>query len=202
METKIIAIIGAPRSGKSFLVKKLAEKLNYKVILEGESGEFPNFIKDDIRNKTNGIRRVLWFRNKQLTNFLNAIDLQKQGQGSVLDTFWIDYQMYVDMLLEGEDKEVVDDLIRIDRKNNSWPDVIIYLKNTEEGTKKFIELDNRDFDKADGFYESQIATLQKKYEDILSLAPSSVKLITIERGNLDFEKEEDLNTVIEKIQNL
>lgn len=136
MKPKIIAIIGTPRSGKSFLAQRLAEKLNYEVILEGNNGEFPTFIKDDIKNKAHGIRRILWFRNQQLTNFLNAVDLQKQGHGSVLDTFWIDYQMYVDMLLVGEDKEVVDDLIKIDRKNNNWPDIIIYLKNTEEGTKK------------------------------------------------------------------
>ncbi|HCC06069.1 TPA: hypothetical protein DEP94_01765 [Candidatus Nomurabacteria bacterium] len=203
METKIIAIIGAPRSGKTFLVQKLAEKLNYDIILEGANGEFPTFIKDDIKNKTNGIRRTLWFRNKQLTNFLNAVDLQKQGQGSVLDTFWIDYQMYVDMLLDGEDKEIINDLVLIDRRNNAWPDIIIYLKNTEEGTKKFIEIaDDRDFDKDGDFYESQIAPLQKKYEEIINLAPPSVKLITIERSTLDFEKEEDLNTIIEKIQNL
>lgn len=200
MEPKIIAIIGAQRSGKSFLVKKLAKKLNYETLLEGENGDFPTFIKEDIKNNTNGLRRTIWFRNKQLNNFLNALDLKKQGKGSVLDTFWIDYQMYVDMLLDGDDKEVINDLIRVDRKNNIWPDIIIYLKNTEEGTKKFLELDDRDFDKADGFYESQIAPLQKKYEEIINLAPPSVKLIIVERENLDFEKEEDLNTIIEKIE--
>jgi len=201
MKPKIISVIGAPRSGKSFLAKKLAGKLNYEIILEGENGEFPAFIKDDIKNKTNGIRRTLWFRNKQLTNFLNAVDLQKQGQGSILDTFWIDYQMYVDVLLAGEDREIINDLISIDRRNNAWPDIIIYLKNTEEGTKKFIEIANdRDFDKDGGFYESQIAPLQKKYEEIINLAPPSVKLIIVERENLDFEREDDLEKVINLIK--
>ncbi len=45
---RIIAIVGAPRSGKSYLARRLATYFNAELFLEGEEGEFPSRIEEDI----------------------------------------------------------------------------------------------------------------------------------------------------------
>lgn len=191
--------MGAPRSGKTFLVNKLADKFGYKALFEGGAEDFPNFIKEDIKNNTNAVRRILWFRNRQMNNFLDAVDLKNNNQGSVLDTFWIDNQMYIDVLLKGVDWEIVNGLAMTDQRSALWPDVILYLKNSEERTRKFIELGGRNFDSSEDVYNEQILPLQKKYEEILAIAPPSIKIVVVDRSNLDFEKEEHLEDLISKI---
>lgn len=199
MEKKIIAIIGAPRSGKSFLVNRLAQKLGFRPFLEGHDDTFPDFLEQDIKHNQNSLRRILWFRNRQVTHFLQAVDLKKSGQGVILDTFWFDNQMYVDVLLSGHDRDVANEMMQIDLKSLEWPDILVYLKNNEEGTRKFIELGGRDFDSKENFYEEIVAPLQKEYEKIFTLVPPTTRLIEIDRSSLDFDKEEDLDLLIQKI---
>ncbi|OGH91506.1 MAG: hypothetical protein A2534_02265 [Candidatus Magasanikbacteria bacterium RIFOXYD2_FULL_39_9] len=195
-EEKIIAVIGAPRSGKTFLVNKLASVLGAQAFLEGYGDKFPKFIEDDIKNSENNLRRILWFRNRQISHLLEAVKLKKIQKGVVLDTFWVDNQMYVDVLLSGHDKDVVNELIEIDLKTLQWPDIIIYLKNNKEGTKKFTELGSRNFDMDDS-YQDTIALLQQKYEKIFALVPSTTKLIVLERSNIDFERKNDLDKLVQ-----
>ncbi|MCE9628762.1 MAG: AAA family ATPase [Candidatus Vogelbacteria bacterium] len=195
---KIVAVIGAPRSGKSFLVNKLAETLDFYPFLEGQGDVFPDFIENDIKNNQNSLRRILWFRNKQIDHFLEAIDLQESKSGILLDTFWIDYQMYVDVLLEGYDKSVAQEMAQIDLKSLQWPDIILYLKNNEAGTRKFIELGGRDFDTGN-FYKDIIVPLQEKYERVFDLVPSTTTLITLDRSEMDFENKEDIIKLIKKM---
>src|SRR3989339_681445 len=116
-EEKIIAVIGAPRSGKTFLVNKLASVLGAQAFLEGYGDKFPKFIEDDIKNSENNLRRILWFRNRQISHLLEAVKLKKIQKGVVLDTFWVDNQMYVDVLLSGHDKDVVNELIEKNLQN-------------------------------------------------------------------------------------
>ncbi len=168
-EEKIIAIVGAPRSGKTFLVSKLASALGFQPFLEGHGDKFPEFIENDIKNTENNLRRILWFRNRQISHLLEAVELKKAKHGVVLDTFWVDNQMYVDVLLSGHDKDVVNEIIGIDLKILQWPDIIIYLKNNKEGTKKFTELGGREFDRDDS-YQNTIGYFKKNMKEYLLLS--------------------------------
>lgn len=196
---KIIAIIGAPRSGKSFLASKLAAKLGFELFLEGHDGGVPMFLEKDIQNNQNSLRRILWFRNRQVAHFLEARKMKSLGKGIVLDTFWIDNQMYIDVLLNGYDADVAGEMMQIDQKTLEWPEVIVYLKNSELKTKEFIALGGREFDADEDFYQKTIVPLQEKYEKILALAPSATQFITIDRSGMDFEQEEDLDALIKQI---
>lgn len=198
MKGKIIAVIGAPRSGKSFLVQKLARHLGYRPFMEEEVA-LPEYLEDDIQNNTNGLRRIIWFRNAQVSHFLDAVVLSEQGENILLDTFWVDNQMYIDVLLADHDKEVAEQLSRIDARLLPWPDVIIYLKNGKQNTQKFISLGGRSYD-AD-IYETTILPLQAKYERILSLVPSTTKLVSLDRDGIDFENEMDLKHLVNLIEN-
>lgn len=198
MKGKIIAVIGAPRSGKSFLVQKLAQRLEYRPFMEEEIA-LPKYLEDDIQDNTNGLRRIIWFRNAQVSHFLDAVDLSEQGENILLDTFWVDNQMYIDVLLEGHDKEVAEQLSQIDARLLPWPDIIIYLKNGKQNTEKFISLGGRSYD-AD-IYETTILPLQAKYERIFSLVPGTTKLVSLDRDDIDFENEMDLKHLVNLIEN-
>lgn len=195
---KIIAVVGAPRSGKTFLVSKLAAALGFHPFLEGHDDTFPKFIEDDLKNGDNNLRTILWFRNRQLTQMSEALELKKIGQGAVLDTFWIDKQVYADVFLNGHDKDVINELIKIDLKTLHWPDIIIYLKNNEEGTRKFVKLGGRDFDSSDS-YQKTISLLREKYENIFSLVPSTTTLVILERSGMDFERKEDMDKLLKMV---
>lgn len=164
-----------------------------------EAVALPKYLEDDIQNNANGLRRIIWFRNAQVAHFLDAVDLSQQGENILLDTFWVDNQMYIDVLLADHDKEVAEHLSQIDAKLLPWPDVIIYLKNGKQNTEKFISLGGRSYD-AD-IYETTILPLQAKYERIFSLVPNSTKLISLDRDGIDFENETDLEHLINLIKN-
>jgi deoxyadenosine/deoxycytidine kinase len=196
---KIIAVIGAPRSGKTFLVNKLASGLGYTPFLEGQNDTFPDFIKSDIQTNENSLRRILWFRNKEITHFLEAQELRRAGKGAVLDTFFADNQMYLDVLLSGHDRDVAYEMMQLDLRNLAWPDVVIYLKNNESRTKEFLKLGGRDFDAHEDYFDSYIVPLQAKYEKILTMVPSTSKLIIVDRSEMDFDTEEDLGLLLNQI---
>lgn len=48
---KIIALVGAQRSGKTFLAKKLTEHFSANLFLEDNGDDFPEAIKEDIEKK-------------------------------------------------------------------------------------------------------------------------------------------------------
>ena len=194
---KTIAIVGAPRSGKSFLCKKLSEKYGYDYFLEGNNDTFPKFIEEDIKNNTNGLRRILWFRNTQIKNFLEAQELA-MNKTVLVDTFWVDNIIYRDLLLNGNDLEVARGQSEIDMNLLPWPDKIIYLKNSEEKTLEFLTLGGRTFDHGNVFSET-IKPLIAKYDELMGLIPKHIPTLVLERGSLDFEKDEDLRKVVEFI---
>lgn len=187
---KIIAIEGAPRSGKSFLCQKLSEKYGYKYFLEGLNDTFPKWVEDSIKNNTDNLRRIAWFRNTQVNNFLKALKLA-DTETVLVDTFWADNMIYFDLLLNGHDLEVAIEQGKLDRKILPFPDKVIYLKNSEEQTKKFLVYGGREFDQSE-VYDMHIKPLMKKYDELLEIVPKEVPMLILDRTNMDFEKEEDL----------
>ena len=197
---KLIAIVGAPRSGKSFLCQKLSEKLGYEYFLEGEQNSFPGWLMEDIKNNTNALRRILWFRNNQIENQIKAVERKLLNNDSVLiDTFWLDNMLYFDVLLSGEDLNTVNKQGYIDMKILPFPDIVIYLKNSEDNTKKFIKLGARNFDTNDEFFDKQVKPLMTSYERLICMLPATVSLVEIDRSNYDFNSEVDLQHIIDKI---
>ena len=196
-KVKIIAIEGAPRSGKSFLCQKLSEKYGCKYFLEGINDTFPKWIEESIKNNTHNLRRIAWFRNTQINNFLKALKLA-ETETVLVDTFWADNMIYYDLLLDGDDLDVAKEQGQIDRKILPFPDKVVYLKNSEEQTKKFLVDGGREFDQGE-VYDMHIKPLMKKYDELLDIVPKEVPLLVLDRTNLDFEKEEDLKKVWEFI---
>jgi len=198
MEGKIIAVVGAPRSGKSFLVQKLADHFKAETFLEGEEGEFPARIEEDIKNNIRPLERILWFRTMLVDRYLKAMELREQGKTVILDVFWMSPQMFIDTLLEGFERELMWHVGRQDQKILGWPDLTIFLKVTETSIRKFITLGGRDFDNSEEFIQKQALPVNQMHIDFFE-NENAKNILTIDRDALDFERREDFNALIAKI---
>lgn len=196
---KIIAIVGAPRSGKSYLAKKLANHFDCRLFLEGEDLDFPARIKEDIKNNVRPLERIIWFRNQQVKKFCLAVKHRNQGETVIVDTFWFSYQLYIDALTKGFERKIARELADIDRKSMPWPDKIIFLDISEKNIRKFISLGGREFDNSENFIKQQVIPINRMHKELFSKKAFATRVIKIDRNNLDFNKSKDFNFLLKKI---
>ncbi|EKE10703.1 MAG: hypothetical protein ACD_15C00212G0024 [uncultured bacterium] len=197
---KIIAVIGAPRSGKSFLAGLLAGHYNGKIILEGEEIDFPERICEDIEKNIRPLERILWFRNKLVKEYLVAQEYKEKGETIILDVFWIGYQLFIDALSNGFENDVLKDMAEVDRKTLDYPDVIIFLSVTEKSIRKFIKLGGRKFDNSEDYIINQALPVNKLYHDFLEKNQHLFnKVITIQRDSMDFSRAGDFQDIVQQI---
>src|SRR3989344_1092399 len=157
MEPKIIAIIGAPGVGKSFLVEKLSKKLNAISIQEEERG-IPDRIIENFKKDIRHMETILWFRNKCIDNMKRAIELKNKGNIVVMDTYLLSNELHITTMTSGFEQEILLKQARADRENMPKPDIIIFLDASEETIKKFTFKRGRDFDTNEKFIKRLINT--------------------------------------------
>lgn len=197
---KIIAVVGGPRSGKSFLVGRLAEHFGAMPILEGEEQDFPKEIREDIKQNTRPLERCVWFRNKLVAEYLRACKMKDDGNDVIIDNFWISYQLYIDGIAKGFEAENIHALAKIDREILPWPDLTLYLSLSEKTIREFIRRGNRTFDQSEDFIKNQALPVHKLYTDFFSQKEIKKHVLTISRDHLDFTKEKDFSALIERIE--
>jgi deoxyadenosine/deoxycytidine kinase len=197
---KIIAVVGGPRSGKSFLVSRLAEYYKGVAILEGEESDFPERIREDIQKNIRPLERIVWFRNKLVQEYLKAIKKKEEGHVVITDNFWISYQLYIEALANDFEGELINNVALIDRETLPWPDAVILLTLSEEGVRNFIKRGGREFDQTEEFIQKQALPVHRLHEKFFSREGMQKNVLIIQRDELDFEKQEDLQTLIEKIE--
>ncbi|MEK6891072.1 MAG: AAA family ATPase [Nanoarchaeota archaeon] len=196
MEGKIIAVIGGPGTGKSFLVEKLAEKLNAVKIIE-DVNEIPSEIIEHFKNDTGAVEILLWFRNKCIKDMEKALELKNHGKTVVMDTYWISNELHITTMVSGFIQKVLMEQAKIDREYLPKPDKVILLDASEEKIKQMTLERGRDFDINEEFLQRNISIRnahRRHYNE------NKEEYIYVNRDDLDFEKEEDLNEVIEMIK--
>jgi thymidylate kinase len=198
---KIIAIVGAPRSGKSYLADLLGKYYGSKVFLEGEEADLPRRIIEDIEKNKRPLERILWFRNALVEKYIKAIEHKKQGELVILDTFWFSTQLYIDALTQGFERELAREVAEIDNKTLMWPDLTVFLNISEKGIRKFVEIGGRSFDTSENFIKNQavpINTLHQEYFEKNSNFPG--KVLIINRDLMDFAKKDDFQKLVALIE--
>ncbi len=199
MRGKIIAVVGAPGSGKSFLVKKLKEYLNAEAFFEGEEKDLPEKIIENLSKQVNNFETILWFRNQRIKDFLKALELKEKGKNIILDTFWITNQFHINSMLNNFEKKVALDLGALDLKSFPMPDLIIFLKIEEKDIRKSIKLRARNFDQNESFIK-RILSINKEHKDFFKKNKFK-NLLIIDKNKFDFSKEKDFYELIKKITN-
>src|SRR5206468_3825923 len=117
---------------------------NAKLFLEGEEVDFPERIKKDIAKNTRPLERILWFRNKLVSQYLEALKLRNNGETVVLDVFWLGPKLFIDVLLQDNfEKEVIHRVLDMDEQMLGMPDVVLHLKISEDKMRDFLRLGKR-----------------------------------------------------------
>jgi deoxyadenosine/deoxycytidine kinase len=198
---KIICVVGAPRTGKSFLVSKLAEHYSAKAFFEGEDSDFPKRIKDDISENIRPLERIIWFRNRLVKNYMQSLAIKKEGGVVISDVPYFAVDLYVDVLTEDLfERDILHTISDLDMEMLGMPDKIVYLTSSEERTKEFIELGGREFDTGENYYQNQIVPLQKAWKDYLSTLENQQDILSINRHEIDFNNEKDFQKLIQMIE--
>jgi|SRR3989344_2124838 len=198
MEPRIISIIGSPGVGKSFLVKKLAEKLNAVPILE-EGKEIPERIIDNFKNESRQMETIIFFRNRLLENIRDAIEIKSQGRVVVMDTWLITNELHIPTMISGFEQEILLNHAKFDKDFMPLPDAMIFLDASEEIIRNLTIKRGRDYDTNEKFIQRNLS-IRKSHEDYYNKNKDS--LIYINRDKLDFENEEDLQRVINAIEKI
>ena len=197
---KIIAIVGGPRSGKSFLVGLLAKHYGGVAILEGEEQNFPERIREDIHKNIRPLERITWFRNKLVREYFRALKIKQEGKIVVIDNFWVSYQLYIDALAKDFEGEIIHELAEIDRQTIEWPDIVIFLSLSEKGIRDFISRGGREFDRGEDFIQNQALPIHKLHMEFFNQRDIKGKVISVSRDNLDFANKEDFQKLLELIE--
>ncbi len=195
---KIVCVVGAPRTGKSFLVKKLAEHFGASAYYEGEDSDFPDRIKEDIAQNIRPLERALWFRNRLIEQYRQALDVKYAGGVAIVDTVYL-IDLYVDVLTSDPfEREVLHQLAASDIKMFGFPDKIIHLTSSEEKIKELIKEGGREFDAGEGYYANYILPIQNGWSAYLSTLDQKL-VLTVDRAQLDFNKPEDLESLTRQL---
>ncbi len=183
MKPIIIAIIGAPGTGKTFLTKKLAEHLGAEQILEDE---IPDRIIENLKHNKRPAETIIWFRNKCIRDMEKAQKFKKQGKTVVMDTYWLSNELYIPIMTEGFEKELLVEQAEIDHNYLPQPDIVVYLDASEETIRKLVQLRGRNFDTSEP-YLKHILEIKKAHDDYYKKNKKS--LVYINRDELDFGKD-------------
>ncbi len=196
IKPQIIAIVAGSGVGKTFLVKKLGAKLGAKTIIE------KNLPKEVIENLTQGknyLETLFWFRQKLIKEIEIAQLLKKQGNIIILDTFWESNNLYIKDYTEGFMQKTLQEYVNVTKKHLPKPDKIIYLDASKEKILQHLkQRDGWSFDKKKKHLLKMLKI--KKSHDQYYLENSD-KVFYVNRDNLDFDREEDLQIIIDIIKN-
>lgn len=195
----IIAVSGGPGTGKSSLVRRLANYYKAEAFFEGEEKDFPEAVREGIKTGQKQLATRMYFRNKTFGQYLEALAHKKEGRTVFLDNFWFVNEVCCrEFLADPFEKELMSIATELDRKIFPWPDLIISLKATPEKIKEFVLARGRTFEIDNDFLERYAAIHNVHDEYLHSFKIDNV--LYIDRSALDFKKEEDFKKLIEIIE--
>ena len=200
----IIAITGGPGLGKSTLTKALADHYHAWAILEGEEADLPERIREDIRDHKRILELDLFFRNKNVSDYLRALKIKQEGGIAMLDTFWMTNDVYIEEWLdEGFEKELLRHMTQMDRGFLPPPDVTLCITASEAAIREMVTKRGRQFEKNESVLNKFVAmaNAQKAFFRKANL-PNT---FYFDRTGLDFDVAKDLKVftdIIDKNINL
>lgn len=192
MKSKIIAIMGSPGVGKTYLSKKLATHFGWQLI---EQPPVKDRILENLTEQKRDFETLTYFLVEGIKNIKKAVELKKKPN-VVMDTCWLSTMLHVKSLLGGFEEELMREEFELLEEYLPKPDEILYLTAPNEFIeKKVIERQNT-FDTTEE-YLKRIFSIKKEHDDYFK---KNSQHKVIDRSGLDFDREEDLITVISILQ--
>lgn len=200
---KIISLAGCPASGKTFLGEILKKELNAQMLYEHPEEGFPLEIQTNLKNQTNLLETILFFRNIQIKNHLEAIELKKNNITSIIETPFYHNQLFVDLYIKDSfTKNILYEMGKHDLEVCDPADLTIYISTTTQLVKTYLEkrYGEREWEKDTWFnFISQLPPQVESYMN--KIKPLLGEVIEIKRHQFDFllnEDKEKLFTLMNK----
>jgi deoxyadenosine/deoxycytidine kinase len=185
-------MVGNPAAGKTYLAEILAKELDAKIIYEHPKGGFPPEIGNNLKNQENLLDTILWFRNHQIKNFLQAKELSK-NQTIILDTPFYQNQLFIELYINDKfKKELLYEMGKLDFELLGKPDLTIYIETTTDLVKDFLNkrYGARHWENDD--WLQFISQMPPYVIEFMSENRNKLgNIIELNRGEYDFEKKED-----------
>ncbi len=182
------------------MVRKLAEHYAGTAFYEGEESDFPDRIKEDIAQRMRPLERALWFRNRLVRDYQQALEVRRAGGIAVLDIAYFAVELYVDVLTEDAfEREVLHDLAQFDIKLFGMPDKIIHLTSSEEKIKEFIAVGGRAFDAGETYFKEHVLPIENAWRQYLEVHVDKSLVIEVNRANLDFDVQSDFEKILKLV---
>jgi deoxyadenosine/deoxycytidine kinase len=197
----IITVTGAPATGKSYLVRKLAEFYKGHAIIEGfDEGYFPKRIIEDVKKRHRNLELMVWWRSKLIKEFELAERLSRKGKVVVTDNYWGTNEAYVDMYFKGFERKLMREMAELDWRylGLGKPDVIIFLTASPKATKEMVKRRDRGYEQNRKFLQV-LKRLEKDHAEFFKRRRHS-GFILLNRDGLDFGKASDIRKVASLIK--
>lgn len=118
-----IALVGPHYSGKTTLTRLLHQRLDFVSVEEcWEKNPYLN------NQQNNPLQNQVWYLQQAVENILKAKELNKRGQGVILDTFVYSTFIFSKIFLTDRDFQAFCQLFNSLVPNLPVPDLLVYLK--------------------------------------------------------------------------
>jgi deoxyguanosine kinase len=182
IKNKFIAVEGVIGIGKTTLAKRLAKRLNAKLILEVvEENPFLMEFYDDIKGKA--FQTQIFFllnRYKQMKQFFQMEMFQTN---IISDYMFIKDSIFANLTLSQNELEMYQSIFSILKERVVLPDLIIYLYADLEKVLGRIKSRNRKFEES--IKPGYLRGLIEAYDDFFATF-SDCPLIKIDTNNINF----------------
>lgn len=179
---RYIAIEGVIGAGKTSLAKKLAERLNAKLILEKfeENPFLPKFYEDPERYAFHTQITFLLSRYKQL------LDLQQEDlfyNYMIADYIFEKDKIFAYLNLQNDELQLYEKIVSFIEKNIRKPDLIIYLQSNVERLMANITHRGREYERE--MKEEYISDLNEGY-NYFFFRYKATRLMVVNATEIDF----------------
>ncbi|RFZ92879.1 hypothetical protein D0C36_15930 [Mucilaginibacter conchicola] len=185
---KIIGITGTPGSGKTYLAEKFRGMPGVEVIHE-HVHSFPQEIVINLKEQRNLFETILWFRNRQVADFIEAKRLAGEHKTVVIESTFYQYQQYIDhYITDPFERQILHDLGKSDNRLLAPPDYLVYLNVPSGNIKLNLLSKGGDWtlhsDTLIDFLSGMGEHSKKFIADNLSMFPC---FIDVDRSKIDFK---------------
>ncbi len=193
---KYIAIEGVIGVGKTTLAKKLAERLNAKLILENfqDNPFLEKFYNDPVSYAFHTQMYFLLSRYKQLQE-IKQIDLFHEFY--VADYIFEKDKIFAYLNLQDDELKLYEKIVSLIERTIVIPDIIIYLQSNVERLMQNIRYRDREIEKE--IKEEYIRDLNEGY-NYFFFRFKSTKVLIVNSAQIDFvNNERDFENLISEI---
>lgn len=192
----VIAIVGAPGVGKSFLAKQLACLHAGPAFFEGEAGIFTKDILHVLNNEQDSKERFQWITTQYKNNLEKARQISAQGIDCYVDGDILSFEAWLDAETGTQSPKVLKKFLKDNQHLRA--DKIIVLIKTKKELLKTLKARGRKSEQTDFIFDRAL----RVQKGCMKLAQKYPHAQLIDRTRIDYTDEQELKKLVTIIQDL